>query len=413
MSGPQEEKACSGSGNGGKCTDYDSSTEESALLTCLACNDCHGVFQPVAGGSRIYCSKSDDGTGLQPSWRGTWTGFVAWYKLDGADCTDYCYSEMGDPEIGKRTGYAGGNEPSFCHANSCSGGASGDPHITFAHGGKADFRGSHRDSYVFVSGPGYQFAPFFQEVDFVFTTPIGLRQLVHGTFMTGAAWRVRTTAGRELLIRADAMKRGELRLLVIPDAQSLANGAAPEHTDVTQWRKLAFDDVAIETRMLSASVVTPLWHVNVTARPIYGLVPPLLNETHVHGHWDEEQKRLDIEIQGAFPQPDAHGIVGQSYRPGAVRRDGKLDEYGADAAPKSADSDGRLPVMTTSAQAEGAIEGIHTDYKLLEGQPFSTAFKFSRFSRVASAPIAGKTKMLTSSTSEWDGVAKAVRHKEL
>ena len=33
--------------------------------------------------------------------------------------------------------------------------------------------------------------------------------------------------------------------------------------------------------------------------------------------------------------------------------------------------------MFTSAQAEGAIEGIHTDY-LVRG-PFSTNFKYSRF----------------------------------
>lgn len=39
-------------------------------------------------------------------------------------------------------------------------GATGDPHISFAHGGKADFRGSHRASYVFISSAGYQFAPY-------------------------------------------------------------------------------------------------------------------------------------------------------------------------------------------------------------------------------------------------------------
>ena len=37
-----------------------------------------------------------------------------------------------------------------------SSGASGDPHLLFANGGKADFRGSHRDSYAFLSSPGYQ-----------------------------------------------------------------------------------------------------------------------------------------------------------------------------------------------------------------------------------------------------------------
>ena len=31
--------------------------------------------------------------------------------------------------------------------------------VFFANGGKADFRGSHRDSYAFLSSPGYQVQP--------------------------------------------------------------------------------------------------------------------------------------------------------------------------------------------------------------------------------------------------------------
>ena len=37
-------------------------------------------------------------------------------------------------------------------------GANGDPHIAFANGGRADFRGSHRGIYAFLSSPGYQCA---------------------------------------------------------------------------------------------------------------------------------------------------------------------------------------------------------------------------------------------------------------
>ena len=55
--------------------------------------------------------------------------------------------------------------------------------------------------------------------------------------------------------------------------------------------------------------------------------------------------------------------------------------------------------MTTSAQAEGAIEGVYTDYKLT-GQ-LSTDFAFSRYSRVRQAPTA--LAMRSASTSEWDG----------
>ena len=42
--------------------------------------------------------------------------------------------------------------------------------------------------------------------------------------------------------------------------------------------------------------------------------------------------------------------------------------------------------MMTSAQAEGAIEGVYTDYKL--PSTFSTDFKFSRYALIARAPVA-------------------------
>lgn len=89
-----------------------------------------------------------------------------------------------------------------------------DPHVSFAGGGGADFRGSHRDYYAFLSSPGYQFAPYFQEVDFWHISSTGLKQLVHGTYLTRAAWRVRTSRGKELLVKADAMRRGELDVYV-------------------------------------------------------------------------------------------------------------------------------------------------------------------------------------------------------
>ena len=58
-----------------------------------------------------------------------------------------------------------------CVCGALISGAGGYPHISFANGGRADFRGSDRDSYAFVSSPGYHFAPWFQEVYFVFTAP--------------------------------------------------------------------------------------------------------------------------------------------------------------------------------------------------------------------------------------------------
>jgi hypothetical protein len=220
--------------------------------------------------------------------------------------------------------------------------------------------------------------------------------------MTKAAWRVRTSAGRELRLKADAMKKGEMDVLVSSDGFATIEQAL----SMTPWQKVVVDDVSLETRMLSASVETPTWQVNVTSKPIYGLVQPLVNETHTHGHWALDQKRLDLVIDGNFPQPDAHGIVGQSYRDETVRN-GKLDAYGIDefgnVDVNRTTSEGLLPPLTTSAQAEGAIEGVHKDYKL--SSLWSSDFKFSKFDGAIVKPT-GKVSKRMSSTSEYDGDAK-------
>lgn len=266
-----------------------------------------------------------------------------------------------------------------------------------------DFRGSHRSCYAFLSSPGYQFSPYFQEVDYWFETVTGLKQLVHGTFMTKAVWRIRTSAGKELSLSTDAMLRGRVDVNVLdPSSTSV------QSVSVTQWQRRTFDDVQVETRMLTATVTTEAWQVNVTSKPIYRLVPPFFNSTHNHGHWETDQKRLDLTVHGAYPQADAHGIIGQSYCDANVRN-GKLDEYAINSAPTEADSDGMLPPMTTSAQAEGAIEGVHTDYRLRTCM--STDFKFSQYSRPALARVS-KTRR-TAFTSEWDGKRWAGQMREL
>ena len=277
--------------------------------------------------------------------------------------------------------------------------ATGDPHIFFANGGQADFRGSHRAFYVFLSSPGYQFAPYFQEIDFRFLPPTGLKQLVHGSFMTQAAWRIRTAAGRELVIKADAMFPGTVEVLVIPSLVTVTQGQTPESVTLKRWQRIAFDEVAVETRMFTVAVESLSWQVNVTSKPIYNLVPPLLNDTHVHGRWAEEQRRFDIQIQGGFPQPEAHGIVGQSFASSTVHN-GQTDEYRIETAPEAADSSGILPEMTTRAQAEGAIAGVYTDYRL--EHLLSTEFVFSRYhlnAQTAHLPLKKRMALM----SDFDG----------
>ena len=43
-------------------------------------------------------------------------------------------------------------------------------------------------------------------------------------------------------------------------------------------------------------------------------------------------------------------------------------------------------VIETKAMGEGAIEGVAADYEIDSSDPFSTAFKFSRFGLTQAAP---------------------------
>jgi hypothetical protein len=131
-----------------------------------------------------------------------------------------------------------------------------------------------------------------------------------------------------------------------------------------------------------------------------------------HGRWQVDQRRLDISIKGDFPQPDAHGIIGQSYQDNVLRH-GKLDEYGVENIDIGhATSDGWLPPMTTSAQAEGAIEGVHTDYSLNgaihDSNVWNHVFRFSRYRlpmRTKKVKVGDKKPwQRIAFTNEWEGL---------
>ena len=220
---------------------------------------------------------------------------------------------------------------------------------------------SRLDSYfgfcAVLSSHTWQFATFFEAVKYQWHSPQLYKQIIDGTFMTRASWVITTAKGRKLTLAADAMHSGELNVTI--------DGVASR---LDRWAKLDVDEVQVRTMMLSLSVIEPRWQVNITAKPVYGQVD--LDRPW----WQSMKKRLDISIRGAFPQPDAHGIVGQSYRSVAVRN-GKQDTYETEMA--RINELGFAPQMTTAAQAEGAIDGVHTDYKLVS--PFSTNFSFSRF----------------------------------
>jgi hypothetical protein len=123
----------------------------------------------------------------------------------------------------------------------------------------------------------------------------------------------------------------------------------------------------------SAVFALPEWEVSVKSRPVYGRI-------------DGPRYRLDLSLRPLLPEARLaewpHGLIGQSFDGDARPRRGKQDDYNA-------------PVVWTTAQAEGAIEGVADDYRV--ASPFATAFRFSRFDPLPSgaqrgpAPVASKS----------------------
>ena len=103
------------------------------------------------------------------------------------------------------------------------------------------------------------------------------------------------------------------------------------------------------------------WELTLTIRPVYDR----LQGPH---------RRLDLGMRPKVPDRALavapHGIVGQSFDGDALPRKGRVDVYPPLDRPGS---------FTTSAMAEGAIEGVAADYEV--PLPFATAFAYERFAR--------------------------------
>jgi hypothetical protein len=112
------------------------------------------------------------------------------------------------------------------------------------------------------------------------------------------------------------------------------------------------------------------WEVNTTRKPIYDYVSGPNQwrfDFTVRSLNDTTFAKFHKSASGTcFP----HGIIGQSYDGDGVGISGRTDDY---AYNKS------HPVITTTAMAEGAIEGTAVEYALPDR--FSTNFKYDRFSR--------------------------------
>ena len=247
---------------------------------------------------------------------------------------------------------------------SVSSGSHQDPHLHFAHGGSADFRGEDGKYYALLSAPGIHFAARTRESDFILPNgPL----LVHGTFFTEIAFVMRGKSGRIYGVKSDASAVGfdVYDLGLSNKFSSDPDLIVKKHGIWTDWHN---EDVSVTYKQSTLVVRSNGWEANSTRNHIYNHISGVSRWRFDLAMRTLSGTGLESKYGATSKTCYAHGVIGQSYDGDDVAVDGKKDNYTVDAL---------HPVFTTNAQAEGAIEGEARDY--CTSSAFNTQFRFSRF----------------------------------
>jgi len=222
----------------------------------------------------------------------------------------------------------------------------GDPHIV-AHGGSADFHGEDARVFNLLSVSNFSLNALFQEQSF---TSSFSRQRVNGSFIKAAFWTIRNSQLWHVSFFSE--------VAVVKDAQMRAirvvkHGAPP----------FTAEDLSVSVSGRTATVRTRRWSTTAQSRWAY----PHAGIVRIHIHI---QPRYDAARGVVAP----HGVLGQTY-------DGdRAPLFGREDDDRRAGHSSRA----TTAQAEGFIQGVWSEYKV--GSPFATAFRYSRFSESRAPP---------------------------
>ena len=209
-----------------------------------------------------------------------------------------------------------------------------DPHLNFAHGGQADFRGRHNVLYNFLSAPGLSVNVKIQEA--VFTIHDGALT-VNGSFLVEAHVVARFANQRSAKASFWGSELSETNF-----GWQVINGTCVGRP-FRFGRRGHKTCYGLKMAMAYSSATFELGNWTVTVHGMQSCKGCLIAGP-------EHRLDLGFSARGDAPSRDRpHGIVGQSYAAPFHARHGKKDLY-----PWSGH-------YTTSAQAEGAIEGTASD----------------------------------------------------
>ena len=217
---------------------------------------------------------------------------------------------------------------------------SADPHLEFAHGGKADFRGHHKRIYNILSAYKCSVNVMFENTLFM------LRETkVSGTFVTNTY--LITNYDKELKISYNAFR--------VVSSGFAEMWCEQKYYQITMQKNLICGVVRVRMKYSSLHVDTPEWNVSVYPKPIYNKIAG-------------PSKRLDIMIANNVPQMNMrhmpHGLLGQSFDNDDIAVFGLMETFSG-------------LNYNTSFMADGAIEGSANDYMVANA--FSHNFTYSRF----------------------------------
>jgi len=242
-------------------------------------------------------------------------------------------------------------ERSLCAPHLASGASStGDPHLAFAHGGTADFRGCEDCYFNLLSTQD-----LLVNVRTLLATFELKGSTVHGSFLTEVhlAWHD-APAQRWLNASFWAAEVGDNNFGW--HAVNLTCGSDPdERAKAMHFKTRRSCGAANLTRGYSSlTVELPEWRVSVTPQLVFG-------------HLEGPRHRLDLSLVPRVPEAELavwpHGLIGQSFDGDGALLSGRVDDYST-------------RVVHTSAMAEDAIEGTADDYRVPSA--FSAAFRYLR-----------------------------------
>jgi hypothetical protein len=246
--------------------------------------------------------------------------------------------------------------------------------------GRADFRGRHGALYNFLSTPGLSVSARFEAA--LFWLHRG-RLLVNGTFVT----EVHVTA----LVGGAKRKWANLSYWASELNENnwgwkSVNGTCGGHGfKLGPHAERSCEELHATVDVSSATFKVGAWKI-------------IVHGNHVYGRVDGPSHRLDVEITrlSQAERSGAHGLIGQSFA-WTVEHNGALDQY-----PKHGN-------FTTSAQAEGAIDGSAESYEV--ASPHATDFAYSCFYSAANAAPSLEGTATATSVEDAESMIERIIHE--